>query len=66
MPTLVIVGRDDALTPLPTAEKLTVGVPGAKMVIIEKAGHLSNLEQPDGFNQAVRAFLAALGGERPA
>ncbi len=60
VPTLVVVGRDDALTPVSTAEKLTAGIPGAKMVIIEKAGHLSNLEQPDGFNQAVRAFLAAL------
>ncbi len=60
MPTLVIVGRDDALTPPATAEKLTAGIPGARMVIIEKAGHLSNLEQPEGFNRAVREFLAVL------
>ena len=60
VPTLVIVGRDDALTPPATAEKLTAGIPGARMVIIEKAGHLSNLEQPEGFNRAVREFLAVL------
>ena len=60
VPTLVIVGRDDALTPLPLAEKLTAGIPGAKLVILEQAGHLSNMEQPEGFNEAVRAFLAPL------
>lgn len=60
VPTLVIVGRDDALTPLPLAEKLTAGIPGAKLVILERAGHLSNMEQPEGFNEAVRAFLASL------
>ena len=60
VPTLVIVGRDDALTPVPTAENLTAGVPRARMIIIERAGHLSNLEQPEGFNRAVREFLAVL------
>jgi len=60
VPTLVIVGRDDALTPLAVAEKLMAGIPGAKLVLLERAGHLSNLEQPEGFNEAVRAFLASL------
>ena len=60
VPTLVLVGREDALTPPATAENLTAGIPGAKMFVIEKAGHLSNLEQPEGFNQAVRTFLATL------
>ena len=58
--TLVIVGREDALTPLPMAEKLAAGIPGARLVILEKAGHLSNMEQPEGFNEALRAFLASL------
>ena len=60
VPTLVIVGRDDALTPPAVAEKLAVAIPGAKLVILERAGHLSNLEQPEGFNEAVRAFLASV------
>ncbi len=60
VPTLVIVGREDALTPLAVAEKLTAGIRGAKLVILERAGHLSNLEQPEGFNQALRMFLSAL------
>ena len=60
VPTLVIVGRDDALTPPAAAEKLAAAIPGAKMVVIEKAGHLSNLEQAEGFSRAVREFLAAI------
>ncbi|HVS36418.1 MAG TPA: alpha/beta fold hydrolase [Gemmataceae bacterium] len=58
--TLVIVGREDALTPPAVAEKLKAAIPGARMIVLEKAGHLSNLEQPEAFNTAVRDFLAAL------
>ena len=60
VPTLVIVGREDALTPPAFADKLTAGIPGARLVVLEKAGHLSNLEQPEGFNDAVRTFLASV------
>ena len=60
VPTLVLVGRNDALTPPAVAEKLTAGIAGAQLAILEKAGHLSNLEQPESFNKVVRAFLAAL------
>jgi pimeloyl-ACP methyl ester carboxylesterase len=60
VPTSVIVGRDDALTPPAVADRLAAGIPGAKRVVIERAGHLSNLEQPEAFNQAVRAFLDSL------
>jgi 3-oxoadipate enol-lactonase len=60
VPTLVLVGREDALTPPAVAEKLAAGIAGAQLAILEKAGHLSNLEQSEGFNQAMRAFLAAL------
>ena len=60
VPTLVIVGREDAVTPPAVAEKLTAGIPGARLLFIEKAGHLPNLEQPGGFTEAVRMFLASL------
>jgi 3-oxoadipate enol-lactonase len=60
VPTLVIVGREDALTPPAVAEKLTAGIRGARLVVLENAGHYSNLEQPEGFNEAVRTFLASL------
>ena len=60
VPTLVIVGRRDTVTPPAVAEKLTASIRGARLVVLENAGHLSNLEQPEGFNQAVRMFLTAL------
>ncbi len=60
VPTLVIVGREDAITPPAVAEKLTAGIGGARLVYLEKAGHLSNMEQPEGFTEAVRIFLASV------
>jgi pimeloyl-ACP methyl ester carboxylesterase len=60
LPSLVIVGRDDALTPPAMAESLAAKIRGARFEIIPLAGHLSNLEQPEGFNRAVRSFLDSL------
>jgi 3-oxoadipate enol-lactonase len=56
-PTLVIVGEKDTLTPPSEAEKMRVGIPGAQLKIIPAAGHLSNLERPDAFNQTLSEFL---------
>jgi pimeloyl-ACP methyl ester carboxylesterase len=61
VPTLVVVGSEDALTPLPFAETLARGIPGAELVVIEGAGHLSALERPEEFAEAVGAFLRASG-----
>lgn len=60
VPTLVIVGEDDAVTPPSAGKAMADGIPGAKLVPIPGAGHLSNLESPEAFNAAVRAFLAGL------
>lgn len=60
VPTLVVVGSEDAITPLAAAEVLVAGIAGAKLTEIPGAGHLSNLEQPLAFNAAVRAFLQTL------
>ena len=60
VPTLVLVGRDDALTPPAQAEALAAAVPGAKLAVLDGAGHLANLERPDAFTDAVRAFLRGL------
>jgi pimeloyl-ACP methyl ester carboxylesterase len=56
-PTLVIVGEHDALTPPALAEEYAAQIPNAQLAIITNAGHLSNLEQPEAFLQAVRGFL---------
>jgi 3-oxoadipate enol-lactonase len=56
-PTLCIVGTKDAT--LAAMEMIQSNVPGAKMVKLEGAGHLSNLEQPQAFTKAVADFLKA-------
>ena len=56
-PTLILCGRQDALTPLPMAEEMAAGIPGARLTVIEESGHLSPLEQPDSVTGALRAFL---------
>jgi len=65
IPTLVVVGQDDVLTTPADAERIVKGIPGAKLVIIPDAGHLSNMEQPDLFNRAVEEFAAALSKTTP-
>jgi 3-oxoadipate enol-lactonase len=57
VPTLVIVGDEDVVTPPADSEFLTRNIPGAKLVTIPGAGHLTNIEQPEAFNAALEAFL---------
>ncbi|MDB5130951.1 MAG: hypothetical protein JWR02_700 [Mucilaginibacter sp.] len=57
IPSLVIVGRQDEFTPVPKAEELRDNLQNCKLVIIEGAGHMPNLEQPEEFNTAVLDFL---------
>lgn len=61
VPTLIVVGQEDTLTPPALSESMAARVAEAKLVVIDGAGHLSNLEQPQAFNAAVRAFVAGLG-----
>ena len=61
-PTLVVVGREDPATPVAEAEWLHARIPGSELVVLEDAGHLCNLEQPDRFTDAVVEFLAGGGG----
>jgi pimeloyl-ACP methyl ester carboxylesterase len=57
VPALVIVGEEDALTPPGEARALADAIPGAQLVVVEQAGHLSSLEAPDVFNAALSSFL---------
>lgn len=59
-PTIVIVGEQDALTPPNVAQEYAAQIPGAQLTVISNAGHLSNLEQPEAFLQAVRGFLGSI------
>ena len=64
-PTLVLCGRDDALTPPYLHEELADGIPGARLHQIDHCGHLSTLERPEAVTRAMRAWLEALAS-RPA
>jgi len=55
-PTLVIAGRHDNATPVSAAELIRSGIAGARMTILE-AAHISNVEQPQAFTDAVVGFL---------
>lgn len=57
VPTTVIVGSADTLTPPAMSEAMVDAIPGADLVVLDGAGHLSNLEAPDGFTAALRAVL---------
>ncbi len=58
VPTLVLVGEDDVLTPPDEARAMAAAIPGARVEVIPGAGHLANLENPDAVNAALRAFLS--------
>jgi pimeloyl-ACP methyl ester carboxylesterase len=60
VPALVLVGAEDALTPPALSEDLAVRIRGS-LQIIPAAGHLSNLERPEVFNEAVRRLLVGVG-----
>jgi pimeloyl-ACP methyl ester carboxylesterase len=56
-PTLVIVGDQDEVTPVPLSETMAREIPQATLTVIPGAAHLANLQQPDAFNRALWAFL---------
>jgi pimeloyl-ACP methyl ester carboxylesterase len=61
-PALVIHGNADAAIPVPKAAALVAGLPGARpLVVIEGAGHASNLSHPAEVNAEIRRFLDSLG-----
>jgi len=60
VPTLVIVGSEDMITPPPLSHRLAELIAGAQLVEIAGAGHLANIEAPRLFNQAVQQFLTKI------
>ena len=58
VPTLVLVGEEDTLTPPAMSESINKAVSDTELVLISKAGHMSNLEQPEAFNGALARFLS--------
>lgn len=60
VPTAVLVGSQDKITPLPLAEVLRTRIPGAELHLIPDAGHFSNVENPEAFNERLVSFLNRL------
>jgi pimeloyl-ACP methyl ester carboxylesterase len=76
VPTLLIWGEHDGRSPLGVAHQFERAIPDTKLVVIPGAGHVTNLERPDEFNDAVREFCRSsrrrgaavqrVGAEHPA
>jgi 3-oxoadipate enol-lactonase len=56
-PVQIIVGDEDAITPPPLSEQMHRDIPGSQLAVIKGAGHMSNMEQPAAFNDALARFL---------
>jgi len=56
-PVQILVGDEDALTPPPLSEQMHRDIAGSELVVIPGAGHMSNMEQPQRFNDALAHFL---------
>jgi 3-oxoadipate enol-lactonase len=55
--TLILVGAEDAITPRADSEKMHNAIAGSRLVVLENAGHVSNLERTEEFNEALMDFL---------
>lgn len=61
VPTLVLVGDTDTLTPPALAEEIVAAIPGARLTVVPQCGHASTLEQPDAVNAALITWLDGAG-----
>jgi len=59
-PALVICGTEDKMMPPSASEQIARSLPGAKLVLIEGAGHMVMMEQPQAFNAALQDFALSL------
>lgn len=59
-PVLLLAGEQDPAAPARTMERMAAAIPGARLVVIPRAGHLIHLEQPGAFNAALTDFLASV------
>ncbi len=56
-PVQILVGDEDAITPPPLSDQMHRDMGGSELVVIKGAGHMSNMEQPGLFNDALARFL---------
>ena len=60
VPTLVLCGDEDTLTPVAESRAMNEAIAGSRLEVLPRAGHLANLEDPSGFQQALKTFLSGL------
>ncbi|HEU4397010.1 MAG TPA: alpha/beta fold hydrolase [Actinomycetota bacterium] len=60
VPTLVVAGEEDAVIGPEVGRELAVAIPGARFLLVERAGHLASLERPEVVNEALLDFLAPI------
>jgi pimeloyl-ACP methyl ester carboxylesterase len=60
LPTLIIVGGDDRMTPPPLSEELRAGIAGARAEVIAGGGHMVMLERPEAIGRLLQSFLTDL------
>jgi pimeloyl-ACP methyl ester carboxylesterase len=58
-PTVVVVGAEDAITPVKVAEEICAGIAGSRLEVIPNCGHLSTLERPETVNRVLERWLVA-------
>ena len=61
LPTLIICGRDDLLTPVKFSEYLRANIPNSTLKVLDDAGHMVMLEKPKEFNKILEEFISSLG-----
>lgn len=62
VPALVVCGEGDAVAPASFSQEIARGIRGAHLDVIPRAGHVTNADAPERFNELLRAFLAQAGG----
>jgi pimeloyl-ACP methyl ester carboxylesterase len=60
VPTLIVVGDEDVLTPVAESQAMHAAIPGSRLEVLSGAGHISNVERPAAFNHVLSEFLAAV------
>jgi len=63
VPTLVVVGDADAITPPSLSEELVALIPGARLHVMNGASHIANLDKPAEFNRAIDDFLSGFDAQ---
>jgi pimeloyl-ACP methyl ester carboxylesterase len=60
LPTLLVVGEQDSITPPEVMRSITTVMPQANLAVLPRCGHMTPMEDPDGFNRLVRDFLSGI------